>query len=339
MIRVRTLLRAARRDERGQALILFAAALIPMLGIAALVLDVGQLYVKQRELRNAADAAALAGSALLPGATAAQRTAAITLAEQYAELNGADAADLNIIVVTRDYPYDTIVVTPRETVDFTFARVFGMDTADVEVEAAAQVGSLTGGVGVMPWGVEEPASGFVFGDSYCLKLGSNGNGGNCSGSEQGNFHALDIDDHGNASANIYRDAIRNGSTVLVRVGDHKDVAPGNMQGPTSQGTGCTGNNGRITGNTQTFDDVVTVDANGVATVDWGSPRIVLVPVVDFVSSTVAEVLGFAVFYIEGCGPNGSVNGTFVQTSVSGTGEWSPIENDTNYGAHAARLVY
>ena len=108
MIRVRAFLRAARRDERGQALILFAAALIPMLGIAALVLDVGQLYVKQRELRNAADAAALAGSALLPGATAAQRAAAITLAEEYAELNGADPADLNIIVVTRDYPYDTI---------------------------------------------------------------------------------------------------------------------------------------------------------------------------------------------------------------------------------------
>ena len=334
---LRVALRQFHTDQRGQAFIIFAAALIPLLGVAALVMDVGQLYVKQRELQNAADAAALAGSALLPGSTASQRAAAMTLAEEFAGLNGVDPADLDISIETRDFPYDTVVAVPRETVEFNFARVLGLDESSVSVHAAAQTGSVAGGRGILPWGVEEPPSGFDFGDSYCLKLGSNGNGGGCSGSNQGNFHALDIDDNGNASANIYRNAIINGSTITVRVGDEKDVVPGNMQGPTSQGTGCSGSGGRIQGNNQDFDDVIETTADGYNVLDWDSPRIGLVPIVEFEDAHTASILAFGVFFIEGCGPNGSVSGIFIDTAVPG-GEWAPFDEDTFFGARAARLV-
>src|SRR5690606_23297846 len=116
------------------------------------------------------------------------------------------------------------------------------------------------------------------------------------GSDQGNFHALDIDDRGNASANIYKDSIINGSTITVRVGDEKDVVPGNMQGPTSQGTGCSGNGGRIEGNNQDFEDVIEVTSSGYNVLDWDSPRIGLVPIVEFVDAHTARILAFGVFF-------------------------------------------
>ncbi|MFB3053274.1 MAG: pilus assembly protein TadG-related protein, partial [Dehalococcoidia bacterium] len=46
-----------RRDESGQALILFALGLAVLLGMAALTIDVGLAYVARRDMQNAADAA------------------------------------------------------------------------------------------------------------------------------------------------------------------------------------------------------------------------------------------------------------------------------------------
>ncbi|OPY87812.1 MAG: hypothetical protein A4E73_03557 [Syntrophaceae bacterium PtaU1.Bin231] len=56
---------AGRRRQSGAAAILVAFLMIVFLGIAALALDVGYLYVVRTELQNAADAAALAGAGRL----------------------------------------------------------------------------------------------------------------------------------------------------------------------------------------------------------------------------------------------------------------------------------
>jgi hypothetical protein len=50
------------RNERGVTLIFVALILIVLLGIAALALDIGHLFVTKNELQNAADAGALAGA-------------------------------------------------------------------------------------------------------------------------------------------------------------------------------------------------------------------------------------------------------------------------------------
>ena len=54
-----------RRRQSGAAAILVAFLMIVFLGIAALALDIGYLYVVRTELQNAADAAALAGAGRL----------------------------------------------------------------------------------------------------------------------------------------------------------------------------------------------------------------------------------------------------------------------------------
>ena len=65
--------------QRGAIMIMTAIFIIILLGIAALALDLGRLYVLKTEMQNAADAAALAGAAELngkPGARANARHAA-----------------------------------------------------------------------------------------------------------------------------------------------------------------------------------------------------------------------------------------------------------------------
>ena len=59
--------KARWRNEAGQTLVLFALAMPVMLGMCALVVDIGNLFVEKRTLQQAADAAALAAGQRLPG--------------------------------------------------------------------------------------------------------------------------------------------------------------------------------------------------------------------------------------------------------------------------------
>ena len=53
---------AGRRNEAGNVAIPFAVSLILMLGLAAVVIDLGHARVVKRELQKAAEAGALTGS-------------------------------------------------------------------------------------------------------------------------------------------------------------------------------------------------------------------------------------------------------------------------------------
>jgi hypothetical protein len=54
--------RTAKNEDRGQAMILFAVALIGLLAFVALVVDTGQLYSERRNAQSAADSTALAAA-------------------------------------------------------------------------------------------------------------------------------------------------------------------------------------------------------------------------------------------------------------------------------------
>lgn len=62
-------------QQRGAILILMAILIVVLIGIAALALDLGRLFVQRTELQNAADAAALAAAYELDGAADAQTRA------------------------------------------------------------------------------------------------------------------------------------------------------------------------------------------------------------------------------------------------------------------------
>jgi hypothetical protein len=125
-----------RKDERGQAIVLMTLSLVVIMGMAALVLDVGNWYHTKRRLQGTADAAALAGAQKLPG----DPSAAQTMALDYADKNGGDVAGANVIVSTSLQPNDTISVRARKQDPGIFSGVIGITSADIDARAKARVG-------------------------------------------------------------------------------------------------------------------------------------------------------------------------------------------------------
>jgi len=128
-----------RRDERGQAIVLMTLSLVVIMGMAALVLDVGNWYHTKRRLQGTADAAALAGAQLLPNDPSGAQSQALT----YADKNGGDVAGANITVISTVAPNDTISVRARRTDPGIFSGILGIASADIDARAKARVGPPT----------------------------------------------------------------------------------------------------------------------------------------------------------------------------------------------------
>ncbi|TML43435.1 MAG: hypothetical protein E6G19_12050 [Actinobacteria bacterium] len=84
---------ARAQDNRGQATVLTLVFLIVLLGMAALVLDIGSWYRADRDTQSTADAAALAGAQSLPDDT----SQAVSLASSYAGKNGGGLRSATIL--------------------------------------------------------------------------------------------------------------------------------------------------------------------------------------------------------------------------------------------------
>ena len=121
-----------RRAERGAVAVIVAILLPVILATAGLVIDVGSWYVTKAQLQNAADAAALAGAADLPGSPASATTAAQTLA----------AGNVSGATVTSVTPYNgdstEIQVTVSKRGGVSFASVLGISGPMITATAVAQ---------------------------------------------------------------------------------------------------------------------------------------------------------------------------------------------------------
>jgi len=127
-----------RLPDHGQSLILFAAGLVAFLGLVGLSVDIGRIMYTRTELQRSADAAALAGSQLLPGS----REAALSVADSYVSRNG--GADCQPSCATVNDAGDIITVTTTRTIEHFFLKFVGVDETAVEATAAVQVTAVTG---------------------------------------------------------------------------------------------------------------------------------------------------------------------------------------------------
>ena len=99
------------KNERGQAIVLTVLALVVLLGMAALVLDVGAWFHQKRHLQATADAAALAGAQLLPSNPGGAQTQAVS----YGGKNGGGVAGADVTVTSSRTANDTISVKAKKT--------------------------------------------------------------------------------------------------------------------------------------------------------------------------------------------------------------------------------
>jgi Flp pilus assembly protein TadG len=121
------------RNDHGQATVLTVLFLVVLLGMAALVLDIGSWYRADRATQSTADAAALAGAQALPGDSAT----ANTLAQQYAQKNGGIGSG-GVTFSSKIVANDTIKVTVKRPAPTFFAKIFGKNSVTVGSTATAR---------------------------------------------------------------------------------------------------------------------------------------------------------------------------------------------------------
>lgn len=121
------------KNENGSMVGMILMALVFFLFTAALVVDVGVLYLTKIQLQNAADAGALAGAMEL-GQTVSSDP--VGTAESYAEAN--DTTGRTTAAATVSAPTITVVCT--KTVPYFFARLFpGFSNQEVSARAVARL--------------------------------------------------------------------------------------------------------------------------------------------------------------------------------------------------------
>jgi Flp pilus assembly protein TadG len=195
-------------DERGAVMVMTVIVLVVMLGISALVVDLGFAWQKRREIQSSADAAALGGAQDLPSvitATASVKSLAVTNLPDgtFPWSSCTDARHLSVLAVSTpcvsfDSSFTQVRVhIPRQTYDTTFGKVIGIDTTSTSASATARV--VGAGFGsIVPFAL---FSGFTTGLA-CLKEGPSGHRiATCDDPETGNFNLLDITQYGNATLN------------------------------------------------------------------------------------------------------------------------------------------
>jgi hypothetical protein len=137
------------REERGQALVLTTIFCAALLGMAALVLDVGHWYRSKRDLQAVADAAALAGAQALPENPGQANAIAI----QYAHDNGGPTPTVSF--TSKYLPNDTIHVELSRTEPGFFSKVFSIDSVNIGSRATARTGGLGAAQYAAPFGIDE----------------------------------------------------------------------------------------------------------------------------------------------------------------------------------------
>lgn len=135
------------RSDRGQATVLMLVFLVVLLGMAALVLDIGSWYRADRATQSAADAAALAGAQSLP----TDPGNANTLALQYLAKNGGGTPTVN--VQTGVATNDTIKVNVSRPAKGFFTKLFGVSSVTVGSHASARASLMDDAKYVAPIGV------------------------------------------------------------------------------------------------------------------------------------------------------------------------------------------
>jgi Putative Flp pilus-assembly TadE/G-like len=131
----------AQTNERGQTIAITVFCLVALVGMCALVLDVGAWFRTKRSLQATADASALAGAQALPQDASSARSLALT----YAGKNGGNVSSGDVEITSLNGPDDTIRVTARKTDTGIFSRVLGVVSVPIKASARART-DVPGGV-------------------------------------------------------------------------------------------------------------------------------------------------------------------------------------------------
>lgn len=315
--------RQIKKSEQGDALIIVAVSMVFIMGMLALVIDLGLAFLSTGEQQKAADAAVYSSGRLLPvpiGNTAKVNQIKNS-AINYASLNGFEDLTQDDVILgkVRNGQYTEIKVIVDNSVPMYFAKIFGIDYLDLSRSAVAKLSPINRTTGVVPIGLtkEEIESRIANNNLTHVTLKYGVHGGSTSF-----FGALDLDGQG-GGASDYRIWISQGYAGEISVGDILLEESGNMVGPTYQGfderyNACTHFGAQVGGSGCTAEDF-----------EPSCPRIVKVPVYSFGTDKKTVVVeGFAAFLLENQTNDGYITGSFLNMVSNGASSGNNVGEGT-----------
>lgn len=273
------------KARRGGLLVIVAGGLTALIGMGALVLDVGIALAQRTKMQMAADAAAMGAVRQVVKSASHSKLEAITVAK----LNGYQIYDTDVAV---EREAKRVTVAWKEETGLVLAPIFDILNVQVGVKSTAALVAIQDQLRVAPFIV--PRDLIVLGSTMKIKYGP-------GESIHGNFGAVAIDGPG---AKIYEKSIVDGAQAKITTGMFVDTETGNMAGPTEKGVSTL-----IQGDNTSYDDALTKP----------NRRLVVVPIVDnqdFLNmkgrSQPIMIRGFARFYLIGA-EGGEITGRFIDT--------------------------
>lgn len=302
------------RDQRGQAFVITVLMIASLLGLSALVLDVGSWFRAHRQLQATADAAALAGAQELPQSPGN----ASSLANNYAAQNTSGLQGVTVNLSQTYVANDTIKVRVTKPAEGFFSKVFGINSVDEGASATARVAGMKSALYVAPIVVNQQhpmlngCNGPCFGSTYqtTIPVGQTG--------APGAFGLVNLDpsSNGTSGASTLAGWIEKGFDKYLDIGSYAS------------------------------DPGVKFNSDGIQ--DAMNTRIgteMLFPVYDTLTGTGANaqyhIIGWVGFFITGVdkqGNNGNVSGYFTRVIWTGIQASSAGGGGPNFGARAVQLV-
>ena len=186
--------------DRGSVTPIVALALVPMMMIAALIVDSGRVWLDRQRVQTGAEAALSAASVAWVTTGSACEPAALELA-----MANVDNDAVVSCAVTGNRYDGRIDVTVSHDVDTRFARLLGRTETGVSSDVGAVVGGATSIDGVRPLAlcIHQPdiaawlSSGYTAAGLVTIGLGS---GSNCAGGVPGNWGIIDLNGGANSNA-------------------------------------------------------------------------------------------------------------------------------------------
>lgn len=323
-------LKRVLRQQKGNALVMVALILTILMGITALVIDIGFAYYHKVKLSTAVDAAALAAATELPADKQSKVVKVIERAGEYAQKNGISAEQIQVEVINEG---TGVRVTGEQHVNYFFAPILGIDFVDIVDTAEAHVGSVEniGSVSkIVPFAVvpQNPVDGV-----YRLKfspLEKQSEENYLSGFQAGWLGILAFDDITGAST--YEQRLKEGYLGNLKVNDLIQIEPGNVSGATSRGVQF-----RIEQcNHSAYSSWEDISTEHLLT----CPRVVICPVVEATDDKkYVRVIDFAPFLlenvVEGSGIDCYVEGRFLAGIID---PGSFVNQGKTYGVYGIRLT-
>ena len=322
------------QQESGATAIITGVILSALIITSAFVVDFGIAYNESSKLQNALDSAVLAAARDLPVdyTDSAAKDAVINTALAYAQLNGVtlDASDLTLV---QEYGVVTEITAQRsETVDFSFAKVMGINSGTINKIATASLETAGGLTGIVPLTITSASLNAAIENAELsdipLKFKSTSLDLAFEDDPINGWYGVVRLDDDQAGAADYKEALINGYDGIVTVGSILDMENGAMTGPT------------LAGFLERFNACPHDPQCTSELYVEGCPRIITVPVIEVYDEKKkeVEVVGFAQFLLDGIGGTGNkqyITGTYIEGSLA-TG--TPSETAENFGVYVVALT-